>query len=188
MLPRFRRNRFSCSRTSRRRQGERPRLSAASTKPKQDFPDCAFCAPCRCDDECGCVEAGCWACGHRYDDVSGAVFVVSERLVSPKPTPRPRELIVRDLRGLLTPLTRPFDKIDEYTLNQLLSELESLPAAEDSHAGASRILHPPTQGFRGGVREKPTHPRARDWSIYAVAYTEIINQIDAQERAGAKTE
>ena len=42
--------------------------------------------------------------------------------------------------------------------------------------------------FEEGVREKPTHPRARDWSIYAVAYTDIINQIDAQERAGAKAE
>ena len=61
-------------------QGERAsRLSTASAKPKQDFPDCAFCAPCRCDDECGCAGAVCWACSHWYDKESGKVFVVLER-------------------------------------------------------------------------------------------------------------
>ena len=72
-------------------------MSAASDKPKQDFPDCAFCAPCRCDDECGCVGAGCWACGHRYDDVSGAVFIMSGQVVSDKPAPPRTEKLEVDL-------------------------------------------------------------------------------------------
>ena len=46
-----------------------------------------------------------------------------------KPT-RTLDLVVRDLRGLLTPLTRQFDAIDEYTLNQLLSEIAAQDARE----------------------------------------------------------
>ena len=38
------------------------------------------------------------------------------------------------------------------------------------------------ENFEIGIRDKPTHPRARDWSAYAVAYTDIINEIDAQEK------
>src|SRR6266508_4178064 len=35
-----------------------------------DFPDCRFCGPCRCDDECGCAFGPCVTCGH----VSGARY------------------------------------------------------------------------------------------------------------------
>lgn len=30
----------------------------------QDFPDCMFCAPCRCDDECDCIPGPCPMCRH----------------------------------------------------------------------------------------------------------------------------
>jgi hypothetical protein len=51
---------------------------------------------------------------------------------------RPLGLIARDLRGLLTPLTRPFDEIDAYALNQLLSELEA--ASQEQGQDALRKL------------------------------------------------
>ena len=43
---------------------------------------------------------------------------------SEKPA-RSIELIVRDLRGLLTPLDRQFDEIDRIILGQLLDELDA---------------------------------------------------------------
>jgi hypothetical protein len=43
---------------------------------------------------------------------------------------RPIDAIVRDLKGLLTPLSRPFDAIDQYTLNHLFAELEALAAEQ----------------------------------------------------------
>lgn len=29
-----------------------------------EYPDCFFCAPCICDDECDCTNGKCWYCGH----------------------------------------------------------------------------------------------------------------------------
>ena len=56
---------------------------AKGTPKEQEFPDCAFCGPCRCDDECGCAGSVCWACGHWFDKPSGKVFVVKERESAP---------------------------------------------------------------------------------------------------------
>ena len=95
---------------------------------------------------------------------------------SAKPAPRPRELIARDLRGLLTPLTRPFDQIDEYTLNQLLSELEASPAAE-------RVALKAIQGKIEDMLQAISMPKG---SSTEDTLRWVLSLFDAQERAGAE--
>ena len=98
---------------------------------------------------------------------------------SAKPAPRPTDLIARDLRGLLTPLTRPFDQIDEYTLNQLLSELEELevpPAAE-------RVALKAIQGKIEDMLQAISMPKG---SSTEDTLRWVLSLFDAQERAGAK--
>ena len=75
-----------------------------------------------------------------------------------------------------------------YLLKDALETLdaEAPPAAERTTLKALRAYCVyQRENFEKGIREKPTHPRAHDWSAYAVAYTDVINEIDAQERAGA---
>ncbi len=47
---------------------EAPTESSSPPSPKVApgvaFPDCMLCAPCRCDDECGCAPGPCPMCGH----------------------------------------------------------------------------------------------------------------------------
>ena len=72
-------------------------------------------------------------------------------------------------------------------IEHLTNALEAQPAAERTALKALRAYCVyQRENFEKGIREKPTHPRVRDWSAYAVAYTDVINEIDAQERAGAK--
>ena len=97
---------------------------------------------------------------------------------SAKPAPRPRELIARDLRGLLTPLTRPFDQIDEYTLNQLLSELEASPAAERTALEA----------IQGKIEDRLQAISMPKGSSTEDTLRWVLSLFDAQGRAGAKAE
>ena len=114
---------------------------------------------------------------------------------SAKPAPRPRELIARDLRGLLTPLARPFDQIDEYTLNQLLSELEVPPAAERT-AFAEIRKRVERESYWCEDRQHEI-PKGADYLDDLHADHEVVRitviegwlatEIDAQEKAGAQT-
>ena len=117
---------------------------------------------------------------------------------SAKPAPRPTDLIARDLRGLLTPLTRPFDQIDEYTLNQLLSELEELevpPAAErTAFAEIRKRVERESYWCEDCQHEIPKGADYlddfhADHEVVRITVIEgwLATEIDAQEKAGAQT-
>ena len=106
-------------------------------------------------------------------------------------------MIARDLRGLLTPLTRPFDQIDEYTLNQLLSELEELevpPAAErTAFAEIRKRVERESYWCEDCQHEIPKGADYlddfhADHEVVRITVIEgwLATEIDAQERAGAK--
>ena len=163
-------------------------MSAASAKPKKDFPDCTFCAPCRCDDECGCVGTGCWACGHRYDDVSGAVFAVSERTVSAKPAPSLKDAIhiIESGRRVLDGGDVFFDAYEVNKALVILEKLEAQPAAEKT---ALKELREKVKTERKWYQDRiDTSTDYEDPIMRAIInkLSFVITEIDAQERAGAK--
>jgi hypothetical protein len=87
------------------------------------------------------------------------------------PTTRSLGLIARDLRGLLTPLTRPFDLIDAMTLAILLSELEALEAtdAKRDASDALKALRTDVQFWRDFTPRMTTKE----------AFQAVLNRIDA---------
>ena len=107
---------------------------------------------------------------------------------STKPAPTNKQLAAK-LEGIKDALRYA----DVESLEAGLAEIISILEASTPQAAERPVLKAlraycvyQRENFEKGIREKPTHLRARDWSAYAVAYTDVINEIDVHEKAGTK--